>query len=221
MVKVAPSMLSCDFSRLGEEVRRVDACGADWIHFDVMDGVFVPNLTFGAPIVKSVRKLSDLPFDVHLMITDPVRYIDDFADAGADLLTVHAEAGGDIPAAMERIRERGVRAGIALDPATPMAEIEPYLDRADLVLVMSVKAGFGGQKFIPGTLHKIESAAGRRGRGAGYEVSVDGGIDRARAADCVGAGADVLVAGSSLFGSADMAAEIGEWHAIGKCDRWG
>ena len=206
-------MLSCDFSRLGEEIKRVEKAGADWIHLDVMDGMFVPNITIGPLVVGSVRKLTKLTFDVHLMIEDPVRYIDDFVKAGADILTVHTEAKGDIDKAIDRIHELRAKAGISLNPGTPVSEIERYLDKVELVLVMTVQPGFGGQSFREEGLPKIEYLRRyEKEHGLKFDISVDGGINRDTAKRCTDAGANVLAAGSYLFKMKDMAPEIELWH---------
>ena len=215
MVKVSPSMLSADFSRFGEEVERVDRAGADWIHLDVMDGMFVPNITIGAPIVKAVRKNSKLPFDVHLMIQDPIRYVDDFVKAGADYLTVHTEAEGDIAGAIKKIRNCGVKPGISLNPGTPVEDIVKYLDDVDLILVMTVQPGFGGQAFRENGIPKIEFLRDyAKEHNLHYDISVDGGINRETGKRCADAGATVLAAGSYLFKKQDMSEEIALWHTF-------
>ena len=216
MTKIAPSMLSCDFSKVGEEIFRIERFGADWVHLDVMDGMFVPNLTFGAPVIKCLRPCTELPFDVHLMIEDPARYIGDFVKAGADLITVHEEASGSTDEALRLIRDAGVKAGITINPETPVSAIEPYLDRVDLVLIMSVKAGFGGQKFNENCIPKISFVREwADAHNPHLEISVDGGINRETGKRVVDAGATVLVAGSSLFKLDDMTDEISLWKKYG------
>ncbi|MFN8105715.1 MAG: ribulose-phosphate 3-epimerase [Acidimicrobiia bacterium] len=206
MVKIAPSILSADFARLGAEVAAVEHA-ADWLHVDVMDGHFVPNITLGPPVIASLRKVTSLPLDCHLMISDPARYVDAFADAGADLVTVQIEAVPDPRSALARIRGRGLGCGLVVNPATPLAAVEPYLDDVDVVLVMTVQPGFGGQKFRSEVLAKIEAAASAIDRrGISVAVEVDGGIDTTTAPLVVDAGADVLVAGSAIFGKADPGA---------------
>ncbi len=212
MIKVAPSMLSADFSKLGDELKFIDNAGADWAHIDVMDGMFVPNITIGPLVVKAMRPFSDMPFDVHLMIQDPIRYIDAFADAGADLLTVHVEAEGDIIGAIDKIHERGLKAGISLNPGTDYTALAPYLPEVDLVLVMTVQPGFGGQSFREEGVPKISAISSwAKKNNPSLEISVDGGINSETGKICADAGATVLAAGSSLFKAKDMASEIATW----------
>ncbi len=199
-VRVAPSILSADFARLGAEIEAIDAAGADFVHVDVMDGHFVPNLTLGPMIVKAVRGATRLPFDVHLMIAPVDPYIEAFAEAGADILTFHPEAGPHAHRTIQSIRANGVKAGISLNPATPAAVIEPVIDDIDLVLVMTVNPGFGGQAFIESQLRKIETIRAMIDRtGRDIMLEVDGGVNAATARACVDAGANVLVAGSAVF----------------------
>jgi ribulose-phosphate 3-epimerase len=199
-LRIAPSILSADFSRLGEEVRAVTAAGADYIHVDVMDGHFVPNLTIGPVVVKALRPCSDLPFDVHLMMAPVDPYIPAFAEAGADIITVHAEAGPHLHRSLQLVKHQGKKAGVSLNPATPITAIEHVWDDIDLVLVMSVNPGFGGQSFIPAQLEKI-AALRRRidSLGRSIDLEVDGGINAETAPRVVAAGADVLVAGTATF----------------------
>ncbi len=208
---IAPSVLSADFARLGEEVRAIDEAGADWIHIDVMDGHFVPNLTIGPGVVKALRKHTSKPFDVHLMIAPVDPFLDAFADAGADTITVHPEAGPHLHRTVQRIKSLGKRAGVSLNPATPPDAVDYVLEDVDLVLVMSVNPGFGGQKFIDGQLRKIEAIAEKvAARGLSTDIEVDGGIDQQTAPRAIAAGATVLVAGSASFrgGPGNYAANI-------------
>ena len=199
-VRIAPSILSADFAKLGDEVRAVDAAGADWIHVDVMDGHFVPNITIGPLVVAAIRPHTALPIDVHLMIAPADPYIDAFADAGADTITVHPEAGPHLHRTIQRIKAAGKRAGVSLNPATPAKMLDYVLDEIDLVLVMSVNPGFGGQSFIESQLGKIEAIANRVAKaGLDVDVEVDGGIDAVTARRAQDAGADVLVAGTATF----------------------
>jgi len=200
MIKLAPSILSADFARLGEQVAEVARAGADYIHVDVMDGHFVPNITIGAPVVASIRPLTSLPLDVHLMIEHPERYISEFAKAGADIITVHVEACPHLHGTIKSIKELGVKAGVSLNPATPISAIEEIIPHVDLVLIMSVNPGFGGQSFIPATLPKIANV--RKildDRKLNAELEVDGGVTADNAPGIVKAGANVLVAGNSIF----------------------
>jgi len=218
MIKIAPSILSADFARLGEEVQAVARGGADYIHVDVMDGHFVPNLTIGPLVVAAVRKVTDLPLDVHLMIENPDRYIADFANAGADIITVHQEAAPHLHRTVQMIKNLGKKAGVSINPATPAATLDVILDELDLVLVMTVNPGFGGQGFIASGLAKI--AALRQEidrRGLTVELEVDGGVKTDNIGRIAAAGANVFVAGSAVFGAADYAAAIAELRRRAGC----
>ena len=201
---IAPSILSADFSRLGEEIKAVTAAGADWIHVDVMDGHFVPNITIGPLVVHAVKKTNPPPLDVHLMISEPERYITEFVKAGADWITVHVEASVHLHRNLQQIRAAGAKAGVVLNPHTPVSSIQHVLGLCDLVLLMSVNPGFGGQAFIPEVLPKCEELVRMRNAGKhSFLIEVDGGVNDKTAAQLVSAGADVLVAGSYVFGSKD------------------
>ena len=203
---IAPSVLSADLGRLGEQVERVAAGGAEWLHVDVMDGHFVPNLTFGAPLVRALRRLSSLPLDVHLMVERPEKYLGEFADAGANVFTFHPEATVHVQRHLATARQLGMRAGLALNPSTPVALLEEVLDDVDVVLIMSVNPGYGGQSYLPQSTDKIRRARAlldRRGSPAALEV--DGGITTETIAEAWGAGADTFVAGTAVFGTADPA----------------
>lgn len=209
MIKISPSILSADFARLGAEIRTVAQAGADYIHVDVMDGHFVPNITIGAPVVKALRQVTDLPLDVHLMIENPDLYIPDFAAAGADIITVHQEAVPHLHRTIQLIHSLGKKAGVSINPATPASTLEVIIDEVDLILVMSVNPGFGGQSFITSMLPKIKQLREMVERsGRSIEIEVDGGVKSDNIGEIAAAGADVFVAGSAVFNAPDYTAAI-------------
>ena len=208
-MKISPSLLACDFNRIGEEVADIEKAGADMLHLDVMDGLFVPNISFGFSVIQPLRKITGILFDVHLMIDEPERYIERFSEAGADLITVHLEACRDTDRALDMIHFQGKRAGLSVKPATPIEAVFPYLDKCDLVLIMTVEPGYGGQKLIPEMLEKIRLLRKEVDRrGLSLIISADGGINPENAPCLAEAGADMLVAGSSVFRAEDRAAAI-------------
>lgn len=214
-MKIAPSILSADFAKLGEDVKLVEDYGVDYIHVDVMDGHFVPNITFGPSVVAALRPITKLPLDVHLMISDPEKYIEDFAKAGSDIIMVHAEATPHLHRAVQMIKQAGVKAGVVLNPGTPVEDVKYVLADCDQVLVMTVNPGFGGQSFIENQLDKIaELAELRKAHGYHYEIEVDGGIKVEEAKLCRQAGADVFVAGSYIYGAKDIKKAIDDLREV-------
>ncbi len=212
---LAPSVLSADFSRLADQIQKVEEADADWLHLDVMDGNFVPNISFGQPVVRAIRAVTSLPLDVHLMIEDPGRYVDSFADAGAQTLTIHLEACIHLHRNSHQIKARGLSAGVAINPQTPVEALLPVLGDLDLVCIMSVNPGFGGQSFIPSTMQKLASLAKyRQLQGLAFRIEIDGGVDLHNARALTEAGADVLVAGNSVFGQPDPAAAVRSFKAL-------
>ncbi|MBE6793495.1 MAG: ribulose-phosphate 3-epimerase [Ruminococcaceae bacterium] len=212
---IAPSLLSCDFSRFGEEIARMDKAGADMMHLDIMDAHFVPNLTFGAPVIKFVRKYTDKPFDVHLMISEPLKYIDDFADAGADIITFHVESDSPIRETIDKIKERGLKAGLVIKPNTPVETVYPYLEDLYMVLVMTVEPGFGGQSFMADMMPKVEALKAKREElSLDFLIEADGGIGDTTIATAAKAGVDVAVAGTAVFKAEDAGAKIAELKAF-------
>ncbi|HEY8888884.1 MAG TPA: ribulose-phosphate 3-epimerase [Clostridium sp.] len=209
MIKISPSILSADFSRLGEHIKELETCGADMIHIDVMDGMFVPNISFGIPIINSIRKLTKLPFDVHLMIEEPSRYVEDFAKAGADIITVHYETDRHIDRTVNFIKSLGVKVGVALNPATPVDSIKHLVSNLDMILIMSVNPGFGGQKFIEYSLDKIKEVRTLADKyNKEIMIQVDGGIDEVNIRKVVNSGANVIVAGSAIFKNGEIEKNI-------------
>ena len=215
MMKISPSILSCDYGKIAEELKDMELSGADYMHIDVMDGHFVPNLTLGAPVIKCIRKATTVPFDVHLMISNPLKYIDDFCDAGADIITFHTECDSPIDETIEKILSRGVKASLTVKPNTPAEDIFPYLDKLSMVLVMTVEPGFGGQSFMEDMMKKVSLLRNEiENRGLQCEIEVDGGINEKTIAIAAAAGADVFVSGNAIFSSADRKATIEKFKAI-------
>lgn len=213
---LSPSILSADFAKLGEDIKKVSDAGAQYIHIDVMDGSFVPSISFGMPVIKSVRGVTDKVFDVHLMIDEPIRYLEDFKNAGADIITVHAESCKHLSRTLTAIRDLGLKSGVALNPATPLSAIEYVLDETDMILIMTVNPGFGGQKYIPAMTAKIKAAKEMVMKsGRNIDIEVDGGINKNNVANVIAAGANVIVAGSAVF-NGDCAANTKEFLSLMK-----
>ncbi len=209
MIKISPSMLSCDFSKIGEEAQKIALSGADMLHLDVMDGHFVPNITFGAPVIKSIREKTDIIFDVHLMISDPLKYAEDFVKSGADIITFHVESDSDISDTIEKIKSLSCKVGLSVKPATPIEAVFPFLDKIDMALVMTVEPGFGGQKFMEDMMPKIVSLKKETEKtGNNIDIQVDGGISADTIATARKAGANVFVAGSAVFNKGNYAEAI-------------
>ncbi|MBM7635232.1 ribulose-phosphate 3-epimerase [Streptococcus saliviloxodontae] len=208
-IKIAPSILAADYANFASELKRIDETGAEYVHIDIMDGQFVPNISFGADVVASMRKHSKLVFDCHLMVVDPERYVDAFAQAGADIMTIHVEATKHIHGALQKIKAAGMKAGVVINPGTPVEALEPVLNLVDQVLIMTVNPGFGGQAFIPEALEKVSRVAAIRDeKGYAYDIEVDGGVDNETIKACYQAGANVFVAGSYLFKASDLTAQV-------------
>ncbi len=215
MLKLAPSILSADFSALAEDVKKIEEGGADYIHVDVMDGHFVPNISFGAAVMKSLNGKTSVPYDVHLMIENPDQYIGDFVTDQTEFITVHQEACVHLHRTIQNIKSKGVKAGVSINPATPVSSLECVLEDVDLVLIMSVNPGFGGQKFIPQTLNKVkELAAIKKERGLNFAIEIDGGVTLANAKEVMDAGVEIAVAGSAVFGAEDVVQRVREFKAI-------